>query len=109
MASALAVSSRRRIDFIHLPVPRRATDRYFAPLADLELQPRTQLYLGLVHFRDGLEGTRRRIAHAERVVGDFGIATECGWGRREPATIPGLLALHRDASAPLGARRGTDL
>lgn len=109
MASALAVSSRRRVDFIHLPVPRRATDGYFAPLAELELQPRTQLYLGLVHFSDGLEGTRRRIAHAERVVGDFGIATECGWGRREPATIPGLLALHRDASAPLGARRGTDL
>jgi hypothetical protein len=26
---------------------------------------------------------------------DFGIATECGFGRRPPETVPELLALHR--------------
>jgi len=25
---------------------------------------------------------------------DFGIATECGFGRRPPATVPGLIELH---------------
>ncbi len=28
---------------------------------------------------------------------DFGIATECGWGRGDPARAPGLLDSHRIA------------
>ena len=42
---------------------------------------------------DGETG-RRRIAAAERVVPAFGIATECGLGRRDPGTIADLLKLH---------------
>lgn len=95
MAGALLQSSSRTIDFIHLPVPRRATDAYFAPLADLRPPPDLEIYLGLIHLSDGLAGTRRRIAAAERVLSDFGVATECGWGRRDPATIVDLIELHR--------------
>jgi SAM-dependent methyltransferase len=31
----------------------------------------------------------------------FGVATECGWGRRAPTTVPALIELHRSVSAPL--------
>ena len=64
----------------------------------LKLKPGTELYLGLVHFTDGVEGARRRLAAAKRVVTDFGVATECGLGRRTPAPIPPLLALHREVA-----------
>jgi hypothetical protein len=91
----VAAASARPLDFIHLPVPIDRDDAaYFAPLAGLKLHPRTRLYLGLIHLQDGVEGTRRRIAVAERFVKDFGIATECGFGRRPPETIPELLKLH---------------
>ena len=96
VANALAASVSRPIDWIHLPVPRdRDDDAYFAPLGGLALDAATRLHLGLVHLTDGVAGARRRIAAAERVVAGFGIGTECGFGRRDPGTVPDLLDLHR--------------
>jgi len=87
----------RPIQLIHMPVPRnRADDAYFAPLRRLELRPETQLCLGLVHYTDGIDGARARLAAAKQYVRDFSIATECGFGRRDPATIPALLRLHAE-------------
>lgn len=95
LANAIAAGLVRPLDWLHLPVPRSRCDTaYFAPLADLRLPRRTQLYLGLVHRTDGVEGARRRIRAARSVVTEFGVATECGLGRRPSETIPGLLALH---------------
>ena len=110
VANALTASLGRPLHWIHLPVPRgRDDEAYYAPLAELRLRPETELYLGLVHHTDGVEGTRRRLTVAQRFVSGFGIATECGWGRRPPATIPTLLGIHRELSAPVhqpgGARR----
>jgi hypothetical protein len=80
---------------MHLPVPRdRSDEAYFAPLRALKLHPETELYLGLVHFTDGVEGAQRRIAAAQSVVQRFGVATECGLGRRPAETIPDLLRIH---------------
>jgi hypothetical protein len=31
---------------------------------------------------------------ARRFIADFAVATECGFGRRAPETIPELLRLH---------------
>lgn len=85
----------RPVQLIHMPVPRnRADDAYFAPLKWLALQPKTELSLGLVHYTDGVDGTKRRLATAKEFAGDFSIATECGFGRRDPATIPELLRIH---------------
>ena len=99
MANAICAASPRPVDFIHMPVPReRDDDAYFAPLADLALPAATELYLGLVHFTGGLESTRARLAVAARHAGAFGIATECGFGRRDPATIEALLGIHVVAS-----------
>jgi hypothetical protein len=99
LANDLARALPRRVDFLHMPVPRgRDDDAYFAPLSRLALSPRTELYLGLVHFTDGVEGTRRRMATASRVRPDFGIATECGFGRRAPETVGRLLEIHAEAA-----------
>jgi ubiquinone/menaquinone biosynthesis C-methylase UbiE len=102
VANVLAAGLGRPLNWIHLPVPRdRADAGYFAPLAELRLRPETELYLGLVHHTDGVEGTRARIRAASAVVAGFGVATECGWGRRPPATVPELLRIHHAVSAPL--------
>lgn len=94
-ANGIAAASPRPVNFIHMPVPRERSDAaYFAPLDALALPGETELYLGLVHFTDGVEGTAARLAAASGHVGAFGIATECGFGRREPDTIPPLLGIH---------------
>jgi SAM-dependent methyltransferase len=102
VANALAASLGRPLNWIHLPVPRDRVDpAYYAPLAELRLRPETELYLGVVHHTDGVEGSARRMDAAGACVTGFGIATECGWGRRAPATIPELLRIHRELSAPV--------
>ena len=96
-ANGIAAAKPRSVDFIHMPVPRdRADDAYFAPLDGLDLPDETELYLGLVHFTDGVEGARARLAAAAAHAAGFGIATECGFGRRDPDTVPALLGLHAD-------------
>ena len=98
-ANRLSAKIERPIQAIHMPVPRnRDDDAYFEPLSDLKLQPGTRLVLGLVHYTDGVEGTRRRIRAAEKYARDFMIATECGLGRREPNTIPRLLEIHAEVA-----------
>ncbi len=99
VANDLSARIKRRIELIHMPVPRdRDDERYFQPLDRLKLKPGTELCLGLVHYTDGIGGTRRRLATAEKHVQNFSIATECGFGRRPPATIPELLRIHAEAA-----------
>jgi hypothetical protein len=91
----------RPLDFLHVPVPKPRTDpAYVAPLAQWRRRPETQLYIGLLHHDDEA-GNRARIEAARRVVDDFGVASECGWGRGDPARLPGLLAGHRHAAETL--------
>ena len=98
-ANRVCASIKRPVQLIHMPVPRnRADDAYFAPLEALRLKPETRLSLGLVHHTDGVEGTRRRLAAAKRFAADFSIATECGFGRRKPDTIPELLRIHAEVA-----------
>ena len=98
----------RPVNFVHIPVPIERDDlQYFEPLRELGLPAETEVYLGLVHFRDGVEGTQRRIAAAQRVVSAFGVATECGMGRRPPErgggqdTLPALLDIHATVAEPI--------
>ena len=95
LANALSSGIKRPITWIHMPVPvDRSDDAYFAPLDSLRLPANCRLYLGLIHDTDGMAGTAKRIAGASRHMADFGIATECGFGRRDAATVQGLLDLH---------------
>jgi hypothetical protein len=101
IAAAVFARVPRSVDFLHLPVPQDRDDPgYFAPLASLAVPASTRLYLGLLHHGDEA-GDRRRIDTARVVVARFGVATECGWGRGDPARISGLLESHRRAVAYL--------
>ncbi|MBB5742260.1 hypothetical protein HD600_000757 [Microbacterium ginsengiterrae] len=97
-ANAVIAASARDLDWLHLPVPLdRDDEAYFAPLAGLT--PVSELYLGLVHREDGVEGARRRIAAAATVVPAFGVATECGIGRAPAGSTEGILRTHAEVAA----------
>ena len=100
VCNALTRNVTHTIAYIHLPVPiDRSDDDFFRPLKELKTTPTTEIYLGLVHGADGAEGTKKRIATAQRYLKDFGIATECGMARaRTPETVTALLKVHADAS-----------
>ena len=82
MANLIARNVPRSITWLHMPVPIDRTDEaFYAPLQNLQLAPETELYLGLVHAQDGVDGTLQRIAAARKYVQNFGIASECGISR----------------------------
>ncbi len=94
-ANALTAGISRSVQWMHMPVPRdRDDDAYFAPLANLDMTPGTELILGLVHHTGGIDATLSRLATARRHAVEFGIATECGFGRRKPETLPELFDIH---------------
>ena len=74
-------------------------ENYFHPLLKLLQANDTELYLGLVHDSDTLDENRARMETANKYIEKFGIATECGLGRRKPTAIPGLLRLHVELAA----------
>jgi hypothetical protein len=43
-----------------------------------------ELYLGLVHFRDGADGARRRIETGLGPASTFGVAPSAGWAVADP-------------------------
>ena len=99
-ANALAQAITHPLAFIHLPVPiDRDDDAFFKPFDALKLDSRTELYLGVVHAKDGVEGTRKRIAAAAKHVPQFGIACECGIARaRRPDLVHSIIAVHSGAA-----------
>ncbi len=101
MMEGIAAATKRRIDFLHVPVPKDRTDEaYYAPLEGWKRPEGTRLYLGLLHYDDEA-GDRARVAVARRFADDFGLSAECGWGRTDPGRLPGLLKSHRVAAEAL--------
>lgn len=100
IANAISAEVERPIAYIHMPVPvDRSDDDFFRPFKDLELHPETELFLGIVHAADGVEGVERRRAAAQRFVQRFGIATECGMARaRTPDIVERLLRIHAEST-----------
>ncbi len=100
LAHRLVAEIARPISWIHMPVPREIDPEHFvAPLAQLDLPAPTRLYLGLVHSGDGAEEAAARTRLAQDVVaGGFGVATECGMGRRAPESVRPLLGIHADVA-----------
>ncbi|GAA1918833.1 hypothetical protein GCM10009775_09250 [Microbacterium aoyamense] len=92
-AEAVLSGLDRPLTWLHLPVPiERDDDAYFAPLDGFAVPG--ELYLGLVHREDGVEGASRRVETALRHVPVFGVATECGIGRAPDGTTEGILETH---------------
>jgi hypothetical protein len=105
VASTIADEIDRTLQWVHMPVPRDRTDTdYIQPIENLDIPDTTELYLGLVHYSDGVEGTRRRIQAASEFLDEFGVATECGWGRRDPETIEALASIHTEVADPIAGR-----
>jgi hypothetical protein len=95
MALAAARAVERPIDYYHMPVPRdRSDDAYFEPLQDFDAGD-AKLYLGLIHLTGGLETSMALLEIAKKHAQGFGVATECGFGRRPLETMPELMQVHR--------------
>ena len=95
VGNALAASLGRPLNWIHLPVPRERLDEaYYAPLRELRLRSETELYLGLIHHTDGVDGNHARIEAARAHLADFGISSVCGYGRVEPSELGVVLDVH---------------
>jgi hypothetical protein len=95
MANGVRQALGRRIDFLHMPVPKDRTDAgYFKPLTALAGFGDSLIYLGLIHH-DDRAGDLARITAARAVLPVFGVSSECGWGRTDPPRVPGLLESHR--------------
>ncbi len=97
IGNGLAAALPRRLDFLHLPVPKDRADRaYFQPLRELDLPDSAGVIMGLIHFDDP-DGDLARCDAARQFLPTFAVASECGWGRTDPARVSGLLASHRRA------------
>jgi hypothetical protein len=90
----------RRVDYVHMPVVKHPGPEFFAPLADLDIGD-TDVYLGIVHHTDGVEGFQERAALARSFLPSFGVSSVCGYGRIEPAELPHVLAVHRSCAEAL--------
>jgi hypothetical protein len=95
VANAISQSIERPIAYIHMRVPMDLSDDvFFKPCDGLQLKPRTKVFLGVVHAKDGIEGLRKRVQAAQKHLADFGIATECGIARaRTPEVVHEILEL----------------
>jgi hypothetical protein len=100
VANAMARAIRRPLTYVHMPVPiARSDDAFFRPFRELKLKRGTELYLGVLHAADGVDGARKRMAGADKYLSNYGIATECGMARaRRPELVRELLRLHALAS-----------
>ncbi|HUK25448.1 MAG TPA: hypothetical protein VLV49_12770 [Terriglobales bacterium] len=103
MANKAVEVSPHPIHHVQMSVPRhRSDDKYFEPLEDLKVGD-TTIYAGLVHYTDGVEGSRKRLeAFKRHFKGSTGVATECGLGRRpKDQQLTRLLEIHRDVAAAI--------
>ena len=84
-----------------MPVPRdRNDDLYFEPLKDFNTGA-GKLYLGLIHATGGVDTSLGLLATAKNHATGFGVATECGFGRRPSEGMPALLEIHRAVAEAL--------
>ena len=108
MIEVLLTNSYRKIDFIHIPVPKNRSDAaYLEPLkkkvSGLMVEQGTTLFLGLVHESDET-GSQAKIETAREVFKDepdleWGIGTECGMGRTPKDQVDRILDISRSLSA----------
>ena len=89
MANRLTLSTAPNRFDSHAGAARPFGRCLFRAAEKLKLRRETELCLGLVHYTDGVAGTRKRIETAEKFVSDFSIGTECGFGRRDLRNGPG--------------------
>ena len=104
LANALAKTVAHPISYVHMPVPiARTDDAFFEPLRNLKLKPGTELYLGLVHAADDVDGAKQRMLGwqiCKRIWGSPQNAASHGprpptWCASCLTSMPGLRASHQ--------------
>ena len=101
LMNGITGSVDRAVDYLHLPVPKHCTDEaFFSPFRDYRGPDSTRIYIGAIHH-DDVGGDKQRIEMAAKYLRNIGAATECGWGRADPATVTSLLESHRLAAETL--------
>ena len=107
LANAIVSTVTHPTSYVHMPVPiARTDDAFFQPFRNLRLSPDTDLYLGVVHAADGIEGVKKRLTAAGKHVRVSGIATECGMARaKTPDVVIRLLEIHAKVSREPAAHR----
>jgi len=93
LSNEAVARSERRVDYVHMPVIRRAEAEFFAPLSDLDIDD-TKVFLGLIHLDDDPETFPAQLALAASYLDDFGIAGPCGYGRVPSESLPDILSTH---------------
>lgn len=85
------------LNFVHMPVSVPDADAsFFRPLQNINLAKETQIYLGILHPKIP-DGDADRVQLAQHFLPSFGVATECGWGRKSTETVDALLQVHLNA------------
>ncbi len=100
LTNALIEKSGRKVDFMHLVLPKEPTDEFFEGVEDLTLKD-IKLYLGLLQDDDTLEDNLARITLAEKYFPEFGTSYVCGFGRRDLDATNKLLERHVQISRAL--------
>jgi hypothetical protein len=98
LANAFISGAGRKVDWMHIPVLDRTDDAYYASFADLKPNG-CRIYLGMIHNMDNFA---QRLALARNYLPDFGVAAYCGFGRRHPSELPGVLNEHLAALEQMG-------
>ncbi|MDQ3661964.1 MAG: hypothetical protein M3454_13085 [Actinomycetota bacterium] len=93
LSNEAVARSERRVDYVHMPVIRRAGAEFFAPLKDLDIGG-AKVFLGLIHHDDEPETFRTQLAFAAAYLDDFGIAGPCGYGRVPSEELPKVMSTH---------------
>jgi hypothetical protein len=103
--NAVAAAAARPVSFVSFTVPQDERDEsYFAPLAELTLDPDTELNFALVPYHPaeqapGTSEEQARLIDAALAASPggpraWGVCTECGMGRADRDEIAALLDLH---------------
>jgi len=108
--NAVSAAAGRPLSFVSFTVPQYQRDEgYFAPLAELAVDPGTELNFALVPYHpadqaSGTTGDQVRLIDAALAASpggsrEWGVCTECGMGRADREEVPELLDLHREIIA----------
>lgn len=93
LANAVVGASKRRVDWIHIPVLPDAREDFFKPLENLK-PGAARVYLGMVH---SMQSYAERMRAARKFLPDFGVGGYCGFGRESPAEMDRVLQEHLQA------------
>ena len=105
--NAVSAAAGRPLSFVSFTVPQyQRAESYFAPLAELAVDPDTELNFALVPYHPadqapGTTGDQVRLIDAALAASpggrrDWGVCTECGMGRVAREQVPELLDLHQE-------------